>query len=213
MYNPPAFNDQDFASFLPLIETYPLATWVTTGRDGIEANHLPSLLVRSDEKPLGTLYAHISKANFIWKTTKPSAEALVIFQGPQGYISPNWYPSKESNPNVVPTWNYVALHLYGRLRFFHEAEKIRWLIEQLTQTHENPNPHPWSIDDAEPSFVEGQIRGIIGLELDILRFQGKRKLSQNRLLEDHASVVQHLSANNPDLAAATQIELEKRRDS
>src|SRR5262252_8668712 len=136
----------------------------------------------------GRLLGHIAIANSQWQTAVPGAEALAIIHGPQAYISPSWYESKTRHGRVVPTWNYQAVHLTGRLTIHRDPEWTRSLVSRLTRRHEEPNPRPWAVTDAPPEYVTGQLRAVVGVELTITAVEAKDKLSQNRGALDQAGV-------------------------
>lgn len=193
MYTPPAFQETDPATLQAMIRAARLATLVTHGPQGLLATPLP-LLLAAEEGAQGVLYGHLARANEQWRQPL-EGEALAVFMGPDAYVSPSWYPSKREHGRAVPTWNYLAVHAYGPVEFFEEEERLLAVVRGLTQRHEAGRPDPWSIEDAPPAFLKGQLRGIVGLRLPIARLEGKRKLSQNRPPEDQAGVVRGLSAS------------------
>jgi transcriptional regulator len=157
---------------------------------------------------LGTLRGHISRANPQWRDFAADVEALAIFAGPQHYISPSWYPSKEEHGKVVPTWNYVVVHAYGRLATFDDRDALLANVRALTQTHEAPRNEPWRVEDAPAAYIDGQLKGIIGVALTITRLEGKWKVSQNRPAPDRAGIVRGLRAegDEPSLTMANLVE-------
>ena len=186
MYNPPHFREERIEVLHDFIRAHPLAALVTAGPAGLEANHLPLIL----DVDAGVLRGHVSRANTIWKESRP--EALAIFTGPDHYISPSWYPSKQEHGRVVPTWNYTAVHVRGTLNFFEDATRLRAIVEELTAIHEAEFPQPWKVADAPPEFVEGLLKAIVGFELQIASLEGKWKASQNRPEADRVSVAEAL---------------------
>jgi transcriptional regulator len=120
---------------------------------------------------------------------------MTLFQGPDAYVSPAWYPSKREHGKVVPTWNYVAVHAYGPIEFFEDADRLLGVVTRLTDLHERPRAEPWAVTDAPEAFVRAQLRGIVGLRLPIARLEGKRKMSQNRSAADRAGVAAGLAAS------------------
>jgi transcriptional regulator len=196
MYTPPSNAETRPDVLLDFIEANPLATLVTMTTEGLLATHLPVILDRSPP-PYGVLRGHIARANPHHRQTFAPGEALVIVLGPDAYISPSWYPSKLEHGKAVPTWNYIAVHAYGRLRFTDEPAFIRAHLEALTALHESRREHPWAISDAPADFIAGQERSVIGLELEITRLEGRWKMSQNRPPGDIDGVVRELSAS-PD---------------
>jgi transcriptional regulator len=193
MYVPPHFAEDRLPVLHELIRAHPLAALVTLTADGLVANHIPMLIEPSDGS-LGRLVGHVSRANPVWQAIRSEVEALAIFQGPQRYITPAWYPTKQASGKVVPTWNYAVVHARGALRVIHDRAWLRALVERLTDTHEASRPDPWHVTDAPGDFIDRQLGGIVGLELSITRLEGKWKVSQNRNSEDRPGVVRGLRA-------------------
>jgi transcriptional regulator len=206
VYVPPHFRQDDGDAIAALIAAAPLGTLVTTGAAGFHASHVPMMLDR-DASPNGTLLFHLARANEQWRDVDPDAEAMVIFRGADAYISPSWFPTKRETGKVVPTWNYVAVHVYGPLRISEEPAHLRDLVERLTGVHEAAMPHPWEVSDAPESYVAGQLRGIVGIELPIARIEAKWKLSQNKTAADISGAVAALLASNDANARATGAEM------
>lgn len=194
MYVPPAFREEDRDSLHAMMREARLATLVTATAEGLVATPLP-LLLAADEGPHGVLYGHLARANPQWRLP-PAGEAMATFMGPDAYVTPNWYATKRETQKVVPTWNYVAVHAYGPVEFFEEADRLLDIVTRLTALHEAAQAAPWAVSDAPESFVRAQLRGIIGLRLPIARIEGKRKLSQNRSAEDRAGVIAGLAASD-----------------
>ena len=192
MYNPPHFKEDRSEIIRAAIRQSRIATLVTQGADGFDASHVPMLL-DDEPAPHGRLIGHISRANPQWRTATPGAAALAIIMGPEAYISPAWYPTKRETGKVVPTWNYVAIHAHGALRFFHDADRLLALVTRLTETHEARRAEPWAVSDAPPDFIQSQLKGIVGFELDIARLEGKWKMSQNRLKQDRVGAREGLA--------------------
>ena len=198
MYLPPAFKESDHGVMLDFIEAHPFAALVTAGRSPempeLFATHLPLVLERGAGAH-GTLYGHVARANPHAKHVRDadgSREALVIFSGPNAYVTPSWYVSKQEHGRVVPTWNYVAVHAYGMLRLVDDAGFLRRHLQALTSRHEGPREQPWSIDDPPEGFIDKQATQIIGVELTITRLEGKWKMSQNRSAADIDGVIHGL---------------------
>ena len=185
MYIPPAFREDDPVVVREIIRDARLATLVTTTAEGLVATPLPLYL--ADEGDHGVLYGHVAKANRQWMLP-PIGDALVIFNGPDAYVSPSWYPAKQEHGKVVPTWNYAAVHAYGPVEFFDDESRLREVVQSLTDRHEAARPAPWSIADAPAEYIRGQLRGIVGVRVAISRFEAKRKLSQNRSVADREGV-------------------------
>jgi transcriptional regulator len=158
------------------------------------ATPLP-LFLDPDDGEHGTLHGHLARPNPQWRTPA-IGEALAIFMGPDAYVSPSWYPSKQEHGKVVPTWNYVTVHAYGTVEFFDDPERLLRVVSRLTDLHEQPRDKPWAVTDAPRQFVEARLKGIIGLRMPVSRIMGKRKLSQNRNSADRAGVAQGLASSD-----------------
>jgi transcriptional regulator len=194
MYVPPAFREDDLPTLQALMRETRLANLVTATDEGLMATPLP-LFLAPDEGPCGTLYGHLARANPQWNR-QSLGEAMVVFTGPEAYVSPSWYASKEEHGKVVPTWNYIAVHAYGPAEFFDDADRLLEVVTRLTDLHEGRRAAPWSVADAPVDFIRAQLRGIVGLRLPITRIQGKRKMSQNRPAADRAGVAAGLAASD-----------------
>jgi transcriptional regulator len=194
MYLPASFRQDDLAALHRQILDCRLATVVSQGPSGLTASHLP-LLLEPDEGQYGTLYGHFARANPHWRDLAGGAEALVVFAGPEAYVSPSWYPAKAEHGKVVPTWNYIAVHAQGRAELFDDAERLLQLVSRLSQRHEAGRPQPWAVNDAPRDYIDGMLRAIVGFALPIERLQGKWKLGQNRSAADQAGVREGLAAS------------------
>lgn len=192
MYTPSYFKDEDFASLHGQIEATRLATLVTFDETGLQASHIP-LLLEPTQGPQGTLYGHLAKANPQWKALETGAEALLIFQGADAYISPSFYAAKAEHGKVVPTWNYLAVHAYGRADVFTDPERLLRIVTGLTDKHEAGRAEPWAVSDAPADYIEKMLNGIVGFAIPIERLEGKRKLNQNRSAADIAGVSKGLA--------------------
>lgn len=199
MYLPSHFSEKRPEILHQLLAAHPLATVVTHGEGGLDANHLP-LLLDPQAGPHGTLRGHIARANPL--AQHQGGEVLTIFQGPQAYISPNWYSSKAEHGQVVPTWNYAVVHGRGSLRIIDDPAWLRSLLTQLTDHHEAGQPHPWQMADAPEAYLTHQLRAIVGIEIPLTALSGKWKTSQNRLAADRAGVVLGLQASGSEQALA-----------
>lgn len=209
MYIPPHFNEDRIDVLHDAIRHAGLATLVTMTQDGLIASHLP-LLLDPDPAPYGTLVGHLARANPQTVATDAGVQAMVVFHGTDGYISPSLYATKKETGKVVPTWNYVAIHAYGTLEFFDDPARLLDVVTRLTEKHESRRAQPWTVTDAPADFVQGMLRGIIGLALPIARLEGKVKMSQNRPNADHAGIVDGLKAEGRlDLAAQVAQALNK----
>jgi len=200
MYTPPQFEQPDIEIMHELIRNQPLATLVTLGADGIEANHIPLHLSPTPE-PYGVLRGHVARANPMWRTCAGEHESLAIFHGAQAYISPSWYATKQEAGKVVPTWNYAVVHAYGYLRVIDDAVWVRCQMDALTQHNEAAFPHPWAVSDAPADFTEKLIEAVVGIELVITRLAGKWKVSQNQPPQNQNSVIKGLNAHKEQAMA------------
>lgn len=199
MYIPPAFKDTELASIHATIRGARLANFVTSTAGGLLCTPLP-LLFDESEGEHGVLYGHVAKANPQWKEAVVG-EALAIFNGPDAYVTPSWYVSKQEHGKVVPTWNYAAVHAYGQAEFFEDADRLYEVITRLTDLYERPRSEAgigesWAVTDAPVDFIKSQLRGIVGLRMPITRLDAKRKMSQNRNEADRAGVVAGLSESD-----------------
>lgn len=188
MYQPPHFREEDLGVQHALIRANPLGLLVTAADGEPTANLLPFHLDASlSEK--GTLQVHMAKANGQWRQIEDGAPVLVVFQGADAYVTPSWYATKQETGKVVPTWNYAVVQVRGRARVVHDAEWLRRQIEALTQDHEKPRDQPWAVGDAPETYIASQIKGIVGVEIEITGIEGKWKVSQNRPAADVTRVV------------------------
>jgi transcriptional regulator len=174
------------------IRKYGFGTLVTSSEQELEASHLPMLL-DSEPAPLGTVLGHLARTNPQWQRVKPGLQSLAIFLGPNTYITPSWYPTKQQNSKVVPTWNYLAIHVYGTLSFFDDPSALRDHVGKMTDTHEASRSAPWAVSDAPADYVEKMLGAIIGFKLRITRIEGKWKMSQNRPQQDVSGVLEGLT--------------------
>ena len=195
MYIPPSFSEHDVAVMHDFIDAHPLGALVTSATTGLFATHLPLVLERARGER-GTLEGHLARANPHHDLVEDGTRALVIFTGADAYVTPSLYPSKRRHGKVVPTWNYVAVHAHGTLRFVREPDALRRHLEQLTAQHESARPRPWSLDDAPDGYIEKQLGAIVGVEIEITRLDGKWKMSQNRSAEDAEGVMEGLGASD-----------------
>ena len=201
MYTPKDFVLDDLPILHAEMQRNSFAALVTLTTAGLVATHLP-ILLDANRGPFGTLLGHVSRANFQWQTSDPATEALLIFSGPDTYVTPNWYPAKHETHRVVPTWNYAAIHAYGNITFFEDTERLRTIVTRLTDLHESSFPQPWKVADAPANYIDGQLKAIVGFELPISRIEGKRKFNQNRSAADQSGVVEGLrSLNDPTKSA------------
>lgn len=193
MYVPKQFEESRVDVLHGLIRTCPLATVVTNSDGGLNANHIP-LLLSATPLPYGTLRGHVAVGNPIVGDLAQSNESLVIFHGPNAYITPSWYATKQTSGKVVPTWNYAVVHAYGVIRLVDDRDWLKRQIEELTVTNESGFDQPWSVSDAPNDYLEKMIGGIVGVEMTISKLIGKWKVSQNQPAENQTSVVDGLKA-------------------
>lgn len=192
MYLPQHFEETRPAVLQALLRRHPLGLLITLDEAGLPvANPLPFLL-QPERGPLGTLVGHVARANPVWRAA--GQQALVVFQGPDGYISPNGYASKREHGKVVPTWNYATVQARGPLVALDEAAATRALVTQLTQTHEANQLRPWAVTDAPADYIATMLRAIVCIEIPLTALVGKYKLSQNRSAPDRAGLVAALQA-------------------
>lgn len=200
MHIPKVFEQTDINQLESIIVNYPFASLVTHSKNGLEVNHLPLFLDKSAGKYV--LQGHIAKANKLWKMLKDKPEVLVIFHGPNCYISPNYYPTKKEDGRAVPTWNYVAVHVKGQLFFSDDAEFKLEMLNNLTFQHEQKESQPWSINDAPEEYIERMLPAIVGLKIEVSEITGQSKISQNQSEFNQQGVVDGLSAKKQEAASA-----------
>ena len=202
MYLPSHFAEHRVEVLREAIQRAGLVTLVTHCADGLDASHIPMLL-ENDPAPLGRLVGHVARANPQWKVTPSGSTALVVVLGPDAYVTPSWYPSKRETGKVVPTWNYVAIHAHGTVRFFEEREALLEVVTRLTERQEHARPMPWKVADAPPDYIDGMLKSIVGVELTITRLEGKWKASQNRTEADRRGVLEGM--RDDGLAAVEEL--------
>ncbi|MCO8576135.1 FMN-binding negative transcriptional regulator [Burkholderia multivorans] len=183
MYVPADFAESRPDVLRELIVRHPFGSLITQGKDGLDANHLPFEWLPGDGG-LGELHAHVARANPVWQAVANGDDVLVIFHAGDAYISPNWYPSKHATHRQVPTWNYVVVHAHGRITVRDDEKFVRGVVARLTRTHETSQPVPWKMGDAPPDYLEAMLQSIVGLQIEITRLVGKRKLGQNKAAAD-----------------------------
>ena len=192
MYVPSSNAEHDVGTMLDFVAAHPFGALVTASAEGLLATHLPFVVDRT-RGPLGALEGHVARANPHHRVAPTTDEALVIFTGPDAYVTPSWYAAKAEHGRVVPTWNYVAVHVYGTLRFTDDPAFLHRHLAALTDRHEAGRPAPWAVTDAPADYVAGLTRAIVGVELAVTRLEGKWKMSQNRPDADIAGVVAGLA--------------------
>jgi transcriptional regulator len=189
MYVPPANRLDDEAAVRALVAAVGSAEFVTVAADGFPTSTLLPILWEGD-----TVVAHMARANPQWRTLGSGDPALLICAGDQAYISPSWYAAKAEHGRVVPTWNYSAVHLSGTVQVQEDPAWLRQAVTDLTSAHESGRAQPWQVADAPAAYIDGQLRGIVGLEITVHRVEAKAKLSQNRSADDRRGVVAGLRA-------------------
>jgi transcriptional regulator len=207
MYVPKHFEERDITVLHSLIRSHPLGAWVTHGSESLVVNHLP-FLVDSARGENGTLIGHVARANPVWHSFSKEIASVVIFQGPQTYITPSWYPTKHAHGKAVPTWNYAVVHAYGVPRAIEDRD---WLLEHVTKLsdlHESERAVPWSVSDAPSDYIDAMLKAIVGIEIPISTVVGKWKTSQNRPLPDKLGTIAGLNergdASSKQMAALVQ---------
>ncbi len=206
MYLPAHFAESRAAVLRDFIAAHPFGLLVTQSRAGdLHANSIPFLLDPGDAGSPGILRAHVARANALWSSARDDVDALVVFQGPHGYVSPAWYPSKAEHGKVVPTWNYLMVQARGRLRAIDDKSWLRPFVTRLTDIHEGRRPAPWAIDDAPADYVETMLGAIVGIEMAVSSLVGKWKVSQNRSVADRAGVAAGLLREHGDAALAAEV--------
>jgi transcriptional regulator len=193
MYLPKHFEQPDAAALEKLMLEHPLATLVSTGPEGLTANHIPLEFDAASQ----TLRGHVARANPVWKVAA-GLPVMAVFQGPQAYVTPNWYPAKAATHKVVPTWNYAVVHAHGTLVVTEDAPWLHALVSRLTQHHESTQRKPWAVSDAPDDYIQQLLRAIIGIEIPVQRLVGKYKLHQNHTADTRQGVVQGLLQGGQD---------------
>ena len=193
-YVPPAYREHDLPRMHEHIRASGFATLITVGPDGPLVSHLP-LLLDADAGPHGELVGHLARANPQWSASDFTKPAVAMFMGPDAYVSPSWYPSKQEHGRVVPTWNYRVVHVRGTVALFDDAEALEAHVTALSDRHEARIASSWKVSDAPDDFIARQLKGIIGLRLRIASIEGKAKLSQNRAEADRQGVIAGLGAS------------------
>jgi transcriptional regulator len=205
VYTPEHFAENRLPVLQALMQAHPLATLITLAREGLVADHIPLMFQPAPTGPegdpaarspvVGFLRGHVARANPLWRHSDSAAEVLAVFQGPQAYISPSWYPSKREHGRVVPTWNYAVVHAHGPLVIRDDPAWCRALVEHLTREHESSRPAPWAVGDAPNDYIEQMTRVIVGIEIPVTRLVGKWKTSGNHPAANRMGVAQALAAS------------------
>ena len=197
MYQPPHFREDDIGVQYALIRAHPLGLLITAGAGGLVANPVPFLIDEAGGDK-GVLRAHVARANRQWQEIGEGAEALVVFQGAEAYVTPSWYKTKQETGKVVPTWNYAIVQARGPATVVEDAAWLRSQIDALTAQQEGKRPQPWQVGDAPEPFIAAQLKGIVGIEIPIAEIEGKWKVSQNRPEADRAGVARGFSDEAPN---------------
>lgn len=209
MYLPTHFADDRPELLASFIATHPFGMLVTVADGHLTANHLP-MLVDTTAAGVTRLHGHVARANPVASKVLAGAEVLAVFGDVHHYISPTWYPSKQTDGRVVPTWNYAVVHVRGRIEWFDERERLLALVTRLTARHEAANPQPWSVADAPQSYIDTMLRAIVGFEVAVESTTAKFKSSQNRNAADRAGVVRGLTAEGVPAEALAELVREPR---
>ena len=188
MYQPSHFREERLEAQHGLMASHPLGLLVTAGAGGLMANPIPFFLASSASEK-GTLQAHLARANPQLQELEAGDECLVVFQGPQDYVTPSWYETKRETGKVVPTWNYATVHAWGKARLIEDTSWLAHHLGMLTRHKEEERSAPWEVADAPAPFIASQMKGIVGIEIKIDRLEGKWKVSQNRPEGDRKGVL------------------------
>lgn len=202
MYVPNHFKEDDIAKLQQYICDYSFGVLVIADAEGIEANHVPFHLTVAGDGSLGVLQCHLARSNTVWQRIEKSDSVLVVFQGPDAYVSPSWYPTKAETGRVVPTWNYLAVHAEGCAQVIQDADWLKQHLSHLTNQHEAARAEPWAVEDAPEDYTAALMRGIVGIEIKIEKLTGKLKASQNQPQCNQDGVKAGLSNENAEKASA-----------
>lgn len=207
MYVPRHFEERDPAVMRALMASHPLGTWVVHADGELVVNHIPFMLDPARGE-FGTLVAHVARANPVWQMLAACDRSVVIFQGPESYITPSWYPAKHEHGKVVPTWNYAVVHAHGIPTAIDDAQWLRQHVTTLTDVHEQHRADPWQVSDAPADYIDALLKAIVGIEIPVTSVVGKWKTTQNRAMHDRVGTVTGLQqqgdARAPDMAALVQ---------
>lgn len=183
MYVPHHFEENDPGVLHALIRAHPLGTWVTLAGGELIVNHVPFLL-DAETGPCGVLAGHVARANPVWQSFSRETDSVSVFQGPEAYISPSWYPSKHAHGKAVPTWNYAVVHVHGTPRVIDDRDWLLAHVTRMTAQQEAGQAAPWQVSDAPADYIDARLKGIVGIEIPIARLVGKWKTTQNRSVPD-----------------------------
>ncbi|MCO5118308.1 MAG: FMN-binding negative transcriptional regulator [Burkholderiaceae bacterium] len=193
MYIPDHFAETRPEELARIIREHPLGMLVTQDAEGLDANHIPFEFAH-DAGAHGVLTAHVARANPVWQRCPTGSPVMVVFRGTEGYVSPNWYPSKHEAHRQVPTWNYEVVHAHGLLTVRDDERFVRGVVARLTRRHEAGETPPWKMGDSTPEYIDGMLRNIVGIEIAVTSLVGKRKLSQNKEERDRLGACEALQA-------------------
>ncbi len=195
MYNPPHFAESRTGEIHRFIDAHPFGSLVVQGPQGLDAAHIP-FAFDTTQGPQGALLAHVARANALWREQKDGDAVMVIFRGADGYVSPNWYPSKHELHRQVPTWNYQVVHVHGTLRIHDDERFLRSVVARLTRTHEarTGDPKPWRMGDSAREYIDQMLQAIVGIEVQVTRIEAKSKLGQNKEARDRLGAANALKA-------------------
>lgn len=192
MYTPAHFAITVSAELHRIVRDHPLGALVTHGESGLDADHIPFEFDPATGE-LGTLTAHVARANTLWQRCPSGTRVMVVFRGAEAYISPNWYPSKHEEHRQVPTWNYEVVHAHGTLTVHDDERFVRGLVARLTRQHDATEPKPWKMADSAPEYIDAMLRNIVGIQIAVTSLVGKSKLSQNKEMRDRHSAASTLA--------------------
>lgn len=211
MYQPPHFEEKRIEELYKLIAEHPFGILIVNGPDGLDANHIP-FEIDPSAGDHGHLLAHVARANPVWKECGDGDEVLVIFRAGDAYISPNWYPSKHEFHRQVPTWNYQVVHVHGRMRIRDDERFVRGVVARLTRTHEGRTgaERPWKMTDSSPEYIDQMLAAIVGIEVEITRVVGKRKLGQNREDRDRIGAAEELGKRDDKVIATAMLAMPRK---
>ena len=208
MYLPEHFEETRVEELHRIIAEYPLGTLVVNGPCGLDANHLPFELDTSAGKH-GRLMAHVARAKPVWTEAKDGDDVLVIFRAADAYISPNWYPSKHEFHRQVPTWNYQAVHVHGKVSILDDERFVRGVVARLTRTHEarsESGKRPWRMTDSSKDYIDAKLAAIVGIQIDIEKMIGKSKLSQDKEERDRINAAEELRKRGERIISKAMLE-------
>ena len=192
MFQPSYFKQNDTQQMLGFIAEHPMASIVSMSSAGLIGNHIPMLVVQRQGQYY--LQGHVARANSLSKDIDSSIDVLAMFIGPNGYVSPSWYPSKKTDPRTVPTWNYVAVHITGEMAFYQDKDWLKQHLENLSSTHENRINQSWQLSDAPDDYIDKMLNAIVGIEISINNISGNTKMSQNHSQQNRDGVIKGLTA-------------------